>query len=290
MGKFIDLTGQTFNDLTVLYKAESQKGRVFWHCKCSCGNEKDIRADGLKAGKIKTCGECKNIRHLIDLTGQTFGQLTVLEKDNEKIGNKTYWICQCSCGNKKSIRGDQLKSGEIKTCGCGKINNLIGKVFGKLTVLEQTDKRINRNIVWKCQCECGNIYYATTHNLVNGHICSCGCLSSSIGELTIKKLLENNNILFKQQMTFENCKNKHLLPFDFYVNNKYLIEFDGIQHFQPIEYFGGITEFKERKQNDEIKNNYCKINNIPLIRIPYTALKTLQLEDLLLETTQYLIN
>ena len=72
--------------------------------------------------------------------------------------------------------------------------------------------------------------------------------------------------------------------------SKYLIEFDGIQHFQPIEYFGGITEFKERKQNDEIKNNYCKINNIPLIRIPYTALKTLQLEDLLLETTQYLIN
>ena len=127
-------------------------------------------------------------------------------------------------------------------------------------------------------------------NLVNGHICSCGCLSSSIGELTIKKLLENNNILFKQQITFENCKNKHLLPFDFYVNNKYLIEFDGIQHFQPVEHFGGIVEFKERKQNDEIKNNYCKINNIPLIRIPYTTLKTLQLEDLLLETTQYLIN
>ena len=68
------------------------------------------------------------------------------------------------------------------------------------------------------------------------------------------------------------CRYKHPLPFDFMVkvkNNIILIEFDGLEHYEPIKYFGGLDKFNERKRNDDIKSQYCKNNNIKLIRIPY---------------------
>ena len=102
-----------------------------------------------------------------------------------------------------------------------------------------------------------------------------------------------NNIYYEQQKTFSNCifpNTKGLAKFDFYVNNQYLIEFDGEQHFNSRKY-GYFTEekVKEIKYRDEIKNQWCKNNNIPLIRIPYTHLQDLCLEDLKLETTTFLI-
>ena len=59
----------------------------------------------------------KNRNKIIDLTGEKFGRLTVLGLD-DKPGRKTYWICQCECGNMKSIRSDSLKDGTVKSCGC----------------------------------------------------------------------------------------------------------------------------------------------------------------------------
>ena len=60
------------------------------------------------------------------------------------------------------------------------------------------------------------------------------------------------------------------MPFDFYLPDYNIcIEYDGEEHFQPVEFFGGEEKFQRRIENDEIKNNYCKNNNIKLIRIPY---------------------
>lgn len=49
-----------------------------------------------------------------------------------------------------------------------------------------------------------------------------------------------------------------------------LIEFDGIQHFVPVERFSGLKTFKQTQWNDKIKNEFCNNNNIKLIRIKYT--------------------
>ena len=57
----------------------------------------------------------------------------------------------------------------------GKIKDITGQRFGKLVVLEQLDKRYNRQVVWKCQCDCGNITEVAGGNLRSGHIKSCGC-------------------------------------------------------------------------------------------------------------------
>ena len=61
------------------------------------------------------------------------------------------------------------------------------------------------------------------------------------------------------------------LPFDFYLHDyNVCIEYDGIQHFKPIEYFGGEEAFQKRQLNDKIKTEYCIDNHITLIRLPYT--------------------
>ena len=143
---------------------------------------------------------------------------------------------------------------------------------------------------WNCQCECGNTCVVSGQNLRNGSTKSCGCLLST-GEMLISQLLNKQDILFEQQKMFENCylHNGGKCRFDFYVNNNYLIEYDGQQHFYPVEHFGGEEQFKIQQQRDEHKNQWCKDNNIPLIRIPYTKLDTLCIEDLKLETTQFRI-
>lgn len=79
------------------------------------------------------------------------------------------------------------------------------------------------------------------------------------------------------------------LRFDFYIKNKYIIEYDGKQHFQAIDFFGGEEEFYQRREHDLIKNKYCFDNNIPLIRIPYDAENIYTVDDLILETTRFLL-
>lgn len=99
------------------------------------------------------------------------------------------------------------------------------------------------------------------------------------------QLLENLNL----SKSIERCKCR----FDFYVNQEYIIEFDGKQHFEECKGRENtwFTEenLKTIRQRDEYKNNWCKKHNIPLIRIPYYVLENLTIEDLLLETTKYLV-
>jgi very-short-patch-repair endonuclease len=105
------------------------------------------------------------------------------------------------------------------------------------------------------------------------HLLGCGCpiCNSSKGENEIRKYLKKYNIIFKEQKKFENCKNKKELPFDFYLlDYNICIEYDGKQHFEPVQYFGGDKNFIIIQKHDKIKTNFCANNNITLIRIPYT--------------------
>ena len=121
-------------------------------------------------------------------------------------------------------------------------------------------------------------------NLRQGFSQSCGCTHSK-NEENIIKLLTKNNISFEYQKRFDDLKIKE---FDFYINNNYIIEFDGQQHFFFTGYGWNTKDYYERThKSDLIKNKYCFDNNIPLIRIPYYANYTL--EDLKLETTRFLL-
>lgn len=165
--------------------------------------------------------------------------------------------------------------------------DLTGQHFGKWTVLEKTERRgTSGGIYWKCQCECGVIKEILSESLQNGTSLSCGSHSNiSKGNEKIKQLLLNAGIVFETEKKFETCKDKKILPFDFFVNNEYLIEYDGEQHYDK----NSIFNYEYTHTHDLIKNEWCKINGIPLIRIPYTHFKNLQLEDLLIKTSKFKI-
>ena len=98
----------------------------------------------------------------------------------------------------------------------------------------------------------------------------CPICKESKGEKNISTILNNKNIKYIRQYKFYGCKNKLQLPFDFYLPEYNIcIEYDGKQHFVPVEIFGGINNFKQTINNDKIKTEYCKENNIQLIRIKY---------------------
>ena len=150
---------------------------------------------------------------------------------------------------------------------------------------------------WYCLCECGNSHIASTSDLKQGKVKSCGCLNS-LGEQRITKILSENGYNFAKQFYFEDLKSSEgrKYYFDFGILNKnnqleYLIEFDGIQHFSENHQFGQDKEttFENIKRRDETKNNYCFSNNIPLIRIPYYKLDTLKLKDLEITTTDFIV-
>lgn len=105
------------------------------------------------------------------------------------------------------------------------------------------------------------------------HLSGNGCpyCNLSKGEEEIRKILVNKNIIFEQQKTFKECKDKRLLPFDFYLPEyNTCIEFQGIQHYEISEFFGGETTFKIRQKHDQIKKDFCKKNNIVLLEIKYS--------------------
>lgn len=120
--------------------------------------------------------------------------------------------------------------------------------------------------------ECGEEYCTTPYYYLIGKYTLCRKCSKSIshGEKEIKSYLDLHNIDYIYQKTFEDCKDVRILPFDFYIPSKnIIIEYDGEQHFKPIERFGGLENYLKTIEHDNIKNNYCKNNNINLIRIPY---------------------
>lgn len=93
---------------------------------------------------------------------------------------------------------------------------------------------------------------------------------SSKGEKLVKQVLEDMNIQFTREQKFKDLKFKSYLRFDFYIeknNRKFVIEFDGPQHFKPIPRFGGDQALVLTKIKDNIKNEYCKNNKIKMIRI-----------------------
>lgn len=123
---------------------------------------------------------------------------------------------------------------------------------------------------------CGNVFECTPgHFKHDGQRCpNCRKIENSYGEKIISNFLKKYNIPFIKQKYFIDCKNEKPLPFDFEINNELLIEFDGEQHFRPVDIFKDKFNtpeeaFEDRKYWDNHKNNYCISNKIPLIRIPY---------------------
>lgn len=130
-----------------------------------------------------------------DLTGQRFGRLLVAERaENTRTKGGTsivMWKCICDCGNNAIVNARALVSDNTKSCGCYKKEitskrikkDIIGKRYGKLIVIEYYGiKQYNstEQLLYKCQCDCGNKTIVAGMSLRNGHTTSCGCYQKSI--------------------------------------------------------------------------------------------------------------
>lgn len=122
---------------------------------------------------------------IVDLTGQRFGKLLVLEKtDKRDKRNNFLYKCQCDCGGITYLNCNVLKRGNTKSCGCGKFatrgaeynsKDYTGTRFGKLVAIERL-RRYKHNVTYyKCKCDCGNIAFIMSGSLVAGTTKSCGC-------------------------------------------------------------------------------------------------------------------
>lgn len=144
-------------------------------------------------------------RKALDLKGKAFGLLTVVERIYKDSTNDSHWKCNCECGNVCEVTGSNLKSGRTVSCGCEndrkrkQYNDLTSQKFGKLTVLEISEKQVNHKIYWKCLCECGNTCDVSVGRLTSGKTQSCGCLRV---EKLIKDCVEEtrlNNLKMKRR-------------------------------------------------------------------------------------------
>ena len=177
----------------------------------------------------------------------------------------------------------------------GRAENLSGQRFGLLTALYRTKvpetSKSEHEAFWKCQCDCGNFTTVIASALKNGTSQSCGCGRNFRGEEKIQNILQDNNLIFVREKTFKDCisNQKGKLRFDFYINENYLIEYDGQQHFYAVDNWGGEEQFQKTQLYDKIKNEYCKTHNIPLIRIPYWHYDKITIDDLRPETSQFLV-
>lgn len=258
--KLIDETGNKYGSLTVISVTKDKNDRTAWLCQCDCGNTKIVRGSDLRKNKITHCSKscpCRINGKFIDETGNKYGFLTVLHRAKKNSpSNKVMWHCKCDCGNEIDVIGESLRKNLTKSCGCqskelnaqSHTKDLKNQTFGYLIPIEIVRRSPEGNI-WRCKCNCGcgrDDIEISSHRLLSNNTKSCGRIRRSHGEIEIENYLKNNNFNYKIEYSFEDLisENNKKLRFDFAVFKteeelSFLIEFDGAQHFAPVEYFGG---------------------------------------------------
>ena len=191
---------------------------------------------------------------------------------------------------------DNLLNGNAISCGCYKkkqihercFKDITGETFGDWTVLKHDNEKIDRNgkyPYWVCKCRCGNVKSIVGATLRNGMSTSCGCSNKYRLETWIEEIINDYEFDYKKQMTFDNLKGikNGTLSYDFGLFEDdiliCLIECQGKQHYEPIDYFGGKEKFEAQVLNDIIKKEFAeKELQIPLFEVPYSITK---MEDMI---------
>lgn len=278
--QFIKEIKEKFGDeYTVLsqYEKASKKVNVR-HNKCN--KEYYVRASAFLSGA--RCTYCfKPVKksteqfkkEVSNIVGDEYSVIGEYKNNKEKVK-----MLHNNCGNEYEVTpGHFLSTGRrCPYCkgGSPQSKNVFAEKFNKVSknnfelISEYTKSKENINVR---HVKCGYEYSVRADNFLSGK--GCPKCKESYGEKRISDILKNNSIPFITQKRFDNCRNVKPLPFDFAIiegdNVKLLIEYNGEQHYKPVELFGGKQEFNKRKNNDKIKFDYCVDNNIELVYISY---------------------
>lgn len=223
--------------------------------------------------------------------------MTALSVDHKAIDaqgqSEYYWKCLCECGKHIVVLSSVLSRGDTQSCGClqaeesarrakSRIIDITGQRFGALTVVRriEVDSTDYGKGLWECKCDCGNNKQVEGYYLRKGMITSCGCLKQSKYELYVSRFLDAHGLSAPEHFVLQKRFNDlhglgyGLLSYDFALYDKgklyLLIECQGKQHYEPVEMFGGIEQFKKQQEHDRLKREFARKLGVTLLEIPYS--------------------
>lgn len=288
---FYDLDKNDEYELLSEYKGSKKPVKVLHKV---CGNIWDVQAGVItnksRGPKCAYCGRkvaANNIHKAKASTKEDFIKYVKQETNDEYLVIGDYYnsktpieIKHVVCGNLYKVRPNDFKNGRrcpkcaisIRTNKRAKsteeFRNQVNNLGNGDYVLES--KYVN----WKTKVKllhktCNNHYLVEPNSFIQGR--RCPVCTSSYGETYVKDYLDKNNIYYEQQVKFSDLKDKRYLSFDFYLPSlDILIEYQGRQHYYPVERYGGYEHLTLQKKHDEMKYNYALDNQIELIEIDYT--------------------
>ena len=283
--QFIQEMNKVNPNIEILGTYINGKTKILCRCKlCKC-EWKTVPADLLRHHGCPKCRSNAPKSH------EKFVEEMKIFNPNIQILGKYIWSkskieCKCKiCLYKwKPMPSDLLKGHGCPNCSRNvtrtheEFINEMKNINPNLEILgHYTNTRMK--IDYECKI-CGKKNSARVSKLLEG--CGCPHCSASKGERYIENILDKNNIQYQTQYCFDDCRIQLPLPFDFAIfdNNNLigLCEYQGIQHYEPIDFAGKGIEwannlFKRNQLSDNTKRTYCKNNNIPLLEIPYWEFK-----------------
>lgn len=275
--------GDTFDLDEIFYDKKTRS--ITFECKTHGKMTKKLH-NFLKSNGCAKCGNSAK------LTTEEFKQICTNLFDGKYsydksiyTGNRNSVIITCPIhGDFEMQAANHMKKSDCPKCA-GVHNHSTEEYIEKCNIIHgnkytygKTIYTIGDNKVIITCPEHGDFEQCASQHLNNGT--GCPKCKESKGERNVRIFLDNNNLPYNQEYTFEDCTDKSYLRYDFYLPTKnILIEYHGQQHYMPVEIFGGKECFKETQRRDKIKVEYAKDNNINLLVIPYTDYD--RIEDIL---------
>lgn len=298
VSRFIENECRSERLINLFYKIDKGgRNRLWLQLECLNGHNYNQLWDNFKKGHgCIMCGYKTNRDKQTKYTLEYVKE--ILKKNNYKMVNENEYINSGTAFSYECLVCDNVSRSNFKHILDGRRCNVCSGLSKKTTeqfkceVHEMTNGEYcsvgeyitaHHHIKMRHNV-CNNTYTVTPHNFLMGR--RCPTCKSSKGESRIREFLLNNKHHFQEQYKMNECRNINPLPFDFAILNENkdincLIEYDGEQHYVPVN-FGGVSDeealenFKQIQNNDKIKNQYCQNNNIKLIRIPYWEFENIE--------------
>lgn len=183
-----------FNNLTAIreikFEDRLNPKRDEWLFVCDCGHYFHSSMRNFIRYQSTKCPQCFN------LFNKKYGRLTIIKTLSPVDSAKC--VCKCDCGNEYITYLNNIKRGATVSCGCynretrKKINDLTNQIFGNITVVELSHRRVSNKTMWWCKCDCGIVKEIIGADLLSGKTISCGCVGSLRRSLrTTKNIIGN---------------------------------------------------------------------------------------------------
>lgn len=256
------------------------KNIIFKHLVCGreySNTPRNFMNRGQRCSGCYSASKLRRDKHK-EIFEEFINKLTDYQLMSEYESNDKYVLIRHNCGHSWKVSPSKFKNGKRRCpyCNGGSLftHDMFMRKFDSVHKNEYTVLGKYKNAETRIELvhnKCGKKFFARPSNITKKkNPTGCPYCYSSHGEKTIRNNLNGMGINFKEEFSFDDLSYKNKLRFDFYLpEHNICIEYQGKQHYEIIDFFGGEKGFKERKKRDSLKRDYCINNNIKLIEISY---------------------